>query len=103
MPLVMNLLAIPNEETPGPVQATEELPITKGKNTIDRKMDNMMKAFEAWSFQWSKANEPTYGGYQTGREYTIQADDPPMQIPMNFPPPNAPMGPTYYRPAPNYQ
>jgi hypothetical protein len=47
MPVVVNLPAIPQEETPAPAQATEEIPIAKDENTIDRKMDNMMKAFEA--------------------------------------------------------
>jgi hypothetical protein len=103
MPVVANLPAIPNEETPAPAQAMEEIPIAKAENTIDTKMDNMMKAFEAWNFHLRKANEPRYGGYQTARAYAIQADHPPLHTPMNFPPPNAPTGPTYYQPGPNYQ
>jgi len=58
MPVVVNFPAIANEETLAPAQATEEIPIAKAKNTIDMKMDEMMKAFEAWTFQLSKANEP---------------------------------------------
>ena len=103
MPVVVNLPAIPNEETPVPVQATQEITIAKAENTINTTMDNMMKAFEPWTFQLSKANEPRYGGYQTARAYAIQANHPPQHTPMNFPPPNAPTGPTYYRPGPNYQ
>jgi len=95
MPVVINLPAIPSEETPAPAQVTEEIPIAKADNTIDTKMDNMMKAFEAWTFQMSKANEPGYGGYQTARAYAIQADHPPPHTPMNFPPLNVPMGPNY--------
>jgi hypothetical protein len=96
MPVLVNHPAIPNEETPAPAQATEESPIAKAENTIDTKMDNMMKAFEAWTFQLSKANEPRYGGYQTARAYAIETDHPPPHTPMNFPPPNAPTGPAYY-------
>jgi len=60
MPVVANLPAIPNEETPAPAQAMEGIRIAKAENTIDTKMDNMMKASEAWTFQLSKANEPRY-------------------------------------------
>jgi len=93
MPVLVNLPAIPNEETPAPMLATEEIPIAKAENMIDSKMDNMMKAFEAWTFQLSKANEPKYGGYQTARVYAIQAYHPPPHTPMNFPTPNVPTGP----------
>jgi len=47
MPVVANLPAIPNEETLAPAQATEEIPITEANNTINTKMDNMMKPIEA--------------------------------------------------------
>jgi hypothetical protein len=102
MPVVVNLAAIPNEETPAPAQAMEEIPIVKAENTINTKSDNMMKAFEAWTFQLSKVNEPRYGGYQTARAYAIEADHPPPNTPMNFTPPNAPTRPAYYRPGPNF-
>jgi len=58
MPVLVNLPAIPNEETLAPAQATEEIRIAKAENTIDTKMDNMIKAIEAWTFHMSKANEP---------------------------------------------
>jgi hypothetical protein len=60
MPVVINLPAITSEETPAPAQATEEIPIAKADNTIDMKMDNMIKTFEAWTFQMSKVNEYRY-------------------------------------------
>jgi hypothetical protein len=47
MLVVVKLPAIPNEETPATVQVMVQLPISKAKNTIDTKMDNIMKAFEA--------------------------------------------------------
>jgi hypothetical protein len=95
MPVVVNLPAIFNAETLTPAQATEEFPIAKAENTIDRKMDNIMKPFEAWTFLLSKVNQPRHGGYQTARAYAIQADHPHTHTPMNFPPPNAPTGPAY--------
>jgi len=103
MPVGANHPAIPNEETPAPAQAMEEIRIAKAENTIDMKIDTMMKAFKAWTFQLSKANEPRHRGYQTARAYAIQADHPPTHTPMNFTPPNAPTGPAYYQPGPNYQ
>ena len=77
-----------NIETAVPVQATEEIVITKAANTIGRKIDNMTNACKAWTFQMSKANERGYGGYQTAMAYTIQADHPPPHTPLHFPPPN---------------
>jgi hypothetical protein len=74
MPEVLNLLAIPNKDTPEPAQATEEIPITWSENTIDPKMDNMMGAFEAWTVHLSNANQPRNGGYQTAMAYAIQHD-----------------------------
>jgi len=103
MPVAVNLPAIPNEETLAPAQATEEIPIAKAENMIDTNMDNMMKDFEAWTFQLSKANEPRYGGYQTARAYAIQGEHPPPHTPMNIPPPDSPTGPAYYRLGPNCQ
>jgi hypothetical protein len=47
MPVVVNLPAFPNEETPAPAEATNENPIVEAKNTTDIKMDSMMKAFDA--------------------------------------------------------
>jgi len=61
MPIVVNLPAIPSEETPAPLQATEEIPITKAGNTVDMNMNNIVKAFQTWNFQLSKANEAGYG------------------------------------------
>jgi hypothetical protein len=46
MLVVTNLPAIPSKRTPAPVQATDEIPIAKADNTINMKMDSMMKAFE---------------------------------------------------------
>jgi hypothetical protein len=93
MRIVMNIPSIPNEVTPARAHATEEIPVAIGENTIDMKIDNMMKTFEALTFQLSKANEPRYGCYQTARAYAIQANHPPPHIPMNFSPPNAPTYP----------
>jgi hypothetical protein len=47
MPVVVNLPAIPSQKTLAPAQATLEMSIAKAKNTMDTKMDNVMKAFEA--------------------------------------------------------
>jgi len=80
----------------------EETPIAKAENTMDTKMDNIILAFEAWTFQLSKANEPRYGGYQTATAYAFLADHPPPHTPITFPPPSAPMGLAYYRPVRNY-
>jgi len=77
MVVVLILPPIPNEETLAPAQATKAIPIAKAEYTIDTKKDNMTKAFEALTFQLSQANEPRYGGYQTGRVYTIEVDHPP--------------------------
>jgi hypothetical protein len=63
MPVVGHFPAIANKETPAPAQSMEEIPIAKAVNTFDTEMDNMMKAFEAWTFQLRKENEPTYRGY----------------------------------------
>jgi len=93
MPVVVNLLAIPSEETLPPVQAVEAIPISKAENTMDTKMENMMKAFEAWTFRMSKANEPRYGGYQSARGCAIQAVHPPPHMPMNVRPSSAPSAP----------
>jgi len=103
LPVVVNLPAIPTEETPAPVQVTEEIAIIKAENAINMKIDNMMNAFGAWTLQLSKANERRYGGYQTAREYTIQANHPFTHVPMNFPAPNAPIGLVYYRLGSNSQ
>jgi len=103
MPVVANHPAIPHEETPAPSQPKDEIPIPKAGNSIDRKMDNMMKSFEAGTFQLSKANEPRYRGYQTAREYAIPTDHPPPHAQMRFSPPNAPKGLIYNRPGPNHK
>jgi len=103
MAVVLNLRAIPSEEALAPVQAMEEIPITKAEYTIDTKIASMMKAFEAWTIQLSTLNEPTYGGYQTASMYAIEADHPPPHTPMHLAPQNAPTGPPYYRLGPNYQ
>jgi len=66
-------------------------------------MDNIMKATEALPFQLSKANKPRYGSYQTTSAYAIQANHPTPHTPRNIPPPNAPSGPAYNQPGPNYQ
>jgi hypothetical protein len=63
MPVVGHFPAIAHKETPAPAQSMEEIPIAKAVNTINTKMDNMMKAFEAWTFQLRKENEATYRGY----------------------------------------
>ena len=92
------VITTPNTET----TATE-----KQEETIDTKMDNMMKAFEAWTVQLTKATypRPQYTRYQMARAHANQADNPPMhplqshELQMN-----APSGPGYYRPTmPNYQ
>jgi len=92
MPAVVNLPPIPNKETLAPAQVTEAIPIATADDTIDTKMDNMIKVFDAWTSQMSKEIEPGYGGYHTARAHTIQADQPPPHTAMNSPPPNAPMG-----------
>jgi len=103
MPVVVNLPAIPNEETPAPVQATEDILSAKAENMIDTKMDNMMKVFEGWTCQLRKANEARYGCYHPARVYAIRADHPPTHTHMDFPPPNAHTGAAYYQPGANYQ
>jgi hypothetical protein len=103
MPVVVNLPAFPNDETPAPPQATMEIPIPMDTHTMDTKMDNLIKASKAWTLQLSNANEPRYEGYQTAMVYAMQADHPPSHTPMNFPPPNAPTGPAYYPPGLKYQ
>jgi len=67
IPVVVNLPAIPIENTTEAVDAMEQIPITEAENTIDIKIDNLMKAFMGWAFQMIKANEPRYAGYQTAR------------------------------------
>ena len=86
----VNLPAIHNIETPAPEPATVEIPTTKAINSINTKMDNMIKAFEAGTFQLSTATEPRHGVYQTARAYTIQANYPPPHIPMSLTPANVP-------------
>jgi len=103
MPVVEKLPAIPNEETPAPAQASEEMPIAKADHTIEKKIQNMMMAFMAWTFQLHKANEPRYGCYQPARAYAFQAYHQPLHTPMIIPPLNAPTGHTYSRQGPNYQ
>jgi len=103
MPEIVNLPEISKKETPAPAQAMEETRNARGENTIEIMIDNLMKAFEAGTFQLSNVNELRYGAYQTARAYPIRADHPPQHTPMNFPPSNAPMGPAYYRPRHNYQ
>jgi len=71
MPVVVNVPAIPNKETLAPAQVTEAISIARAKDTIDMEMDNMMKAFAAWTFQLRNANEPRFGGYLTARAYAI--------------------------------
>jgi hypothetical protein len=96
MPVVVKFPVIPNEETPAPVQATEDILMAKAKNMIDTKMVDMIKAFEASLLQLSKANMPRYGGYQTARVYAIKAIHPPRHTPMNCSSLNAHTGPAYY-------
>jgi len=103
MPVMVDHQVIPNKENLAPTQVLDEIPIRIAENIINTKMDNMMKAFEARTFQLSKANELRYRGYQTARAYTVDADHPPPHTPMNFSPASAPMGPTYYRQGSNYQ
>jgi len=103
MPVVVNHATIPSEETPAPVQATDEIPIAITENSIDTKMDNMVNASDTWTFQLGEANDPSYGSDQTASAYVIQADHPPPHTPMNFPPLNAPTEPTYFRLGPEYQ
>jgi len=103
IPVVGNLPAMPGKETPAPAQAMENIPITKAEHTIVTKMATIMKSFEAWTVPLWDANEPRYGGYQTPRVYTIQADHLPLNTSLNFATPNAPTGPAYYWPGPKYQ
>lgn len=94
MPVLVNLPAIPNKETPARAYATEDIPSTNAEHTIDTKIDNVMKAFEAWTFHQSNVNKPNYRGYQTACAYAIPADTPPLHTPINLSPPSAPMGHT---------
>jgi hypothetical protein len=96
MPVAVNNQAIPRTETLAQAPATEEIPIAEARNTIDRPMDILMKAFQAWTFQLRKANMPRYPGYQTAMAYAIQADHPPLQTPMDSPPPNVCTGLVQY-------
>jgi hypothetical protein len=82
MSVMVNLLAIHIEATPEPAHMKEEIPILKAECSMDTKMDNMMKAIEAWTFQTGTPNEPGYRGYPTARAYAIKADHPYQQIPM---------------------
>jgi len=84
----LNLPAISNQETPAPAEATKAIDIAKAENSSDFKMYNTMQAFEAWTFQMSKVNEPRYGDYQTTKLYSIQAEHPLLYSPINFPPLN---------------
>jgi len=56
MLVAVNHPPIPNKNTPAPAQAAEEFAITKADNTIGKRIENMMKAFEALTFHVSKAN-----------------------------------------------
>jgi len=103
MPVVVTILAIHSEETPAPAHGMENILITTAENSFDTKMDNAMKALEARWMQLGQVNKLRYGGYQTARAYAIQADHPPPHTPMKFPPLDAPPGPAYYQPGPNYQ
>jgi hypothetical protein len=96
MPVVVNLPAIANKETLAKAPAMEEMPISNGENTIITNMENMMKAFEAWSFLRCNVYELRYGSYQTTSSYAIHAHHTPPHTPMNCPHSNVPMGPTYY-------
>jgi hypothetical protein len=96
MPTMADFVAIPNKVTPAPVQVMEEIPTTIAENIIDTIIDNMIKVYEAWTFQLSKVNELRDRGYQNARAYTIAADHSPLHTPMNFLPPTAPLGPAYY-------
>jgi len=59
MSVAANLLAIPSDETPAPVQAMEEIPISKAEYEIDKKMDNMMQAFKVTrgEAKWARSEE----------------------------------------------
>jgi hypothetical protein len=103
MRVVLILPTIPTEETLASPQATEESPIAKATNTIDKKMGNMMKVFEARNFRQSKVNETCNGGYQIARGCTMQANHPPPHSAMNYPPPNEPTENAYSRLGPNSQ
>jgi len=103
MPEVVTVLAIPNQVSMAPAQATEEILIAKAENTIDMKMDNIIKAFQAWNWQQSKVNDPRYGCYQTAMVYSIYADHLPPHTALKFPPLNSPTWPDYYRSQHNYE
>jgi len=45
MPAVVHQPAIPDKETLTPAQATVKIPISKAENTVDIKMDILMKVF----------------------------------------------------------
>jgi hypothetical protein len=95
---VEKLAAIANEETPAPLQAMEEVPITEAENPINIEMDNMIRAFEAFTFQLSNANQPRNGSSQTASVYAMQLDHPPPHTPMNSPSRNSPTGLAYNSP-----
>jgi hypothetical protein len=69
---VVNLLVISNEEASAQAQAPEGIPITKAENTINTKMDNMIKALEAWTFQVSKVNELRYSSKMYFSHWELQ-------------------------------
>jgi len=88
----IKLSAKPEGRNPALVQSTKEIPITNATNSIDTKMDYILKTFQASTFRMCKANEPGCGVSQTARAYTIQADCPARQAQMIIIPPNSPMG-----------
>jgi hypothetical protein len=47
MPVVVNIPATPCGATPAPAKPMEDILIAKAETTMDTKMDNMMRAFEA--------------------------------------------------------
>jgi len=82
--LVVNHRAVHTEEIPAQAQSSKWLRIAWVEHMIDMEIDNMMTAFNAWTLQMSKANEPHYRRYQAARVSAIQADHPTLHTPITL-------------------
>jgi hypothetical protein len=68
--LLINLPAIPNQDTLAHEQAMPEVPIVKAKSTVNLKMDNMIVATMMCTIQMTNLNDPRSRCYETATSYT---------------------------------